>query len=218
MKLVRKCLSSLIAMIGLVTVGQSTVRAQKAPIDVPMPATTSAAVHGSDPRLSDDRNWKSFLELAAMPNAVVTLANLKNAFPQEVITSKLPGIYDIPYVLRYSVSESPRLQQRYPGRKQINISLDFQNSDSTTCRTKDELVRDLQKAGWETYSNLPERVEGGVDGMQLNLPSEADMKKGDQGLLRLVYSNGCPSHVFMYADKIMFDSTPAANISKENGQ
>jgi hypothetical protein len=168
--------------------------------------------------LRDKRHWQSFLELAAMPNAEVTLEDLKRAFPGEVITSTLPGVYEIPHVLRYSVSVSPRLQHLYPGRKQINISLDFQNAESTTCKSKEQLVSDLQKAGWKIYSDLPERVEGGVDGMQLNLPSEADMQKGDQGVLKLVYSNGCPSHVFLQVDKIRFDEIPALRAEKENGQ
>jgi hypothetical protein len=218
MKSVRYFQKCAVAAIVAASQGQVIAMAQSALPESSSLANKTTSARQDQMVSSDERHWRSFLELAAIPNASVTLADLKRAFPREAITSTLPGVYEVHGVLRYSVSAAPRMQHLYPGRNQIYITLYFHNIDSTTCPSKDKLVSDLQKVGWEIFSNLPERAEGGVDGVQLHLPSEARLKRGDQGILSLVYSNDCPRDVFLEADKVRFDEISSIHASKDSGQ
>ncbi|RUL73702.1 hypothetical protein [Dyella choica] len=197
---------------------QSKIQAQGTPPVAPASASSALSASTGTKAWSGQSLWQGFLELAAKPNANITLGDLKKAFPKEKISQTLPGTYKISDVLSYSVSVPPRLHQLYPGRKMIYIAIYFKEADSATCPDKEKLVDDLEKVGWHLYSDLPARIEGGVDGIQLHLPSEANFNKGGQGLLDLTYINGCPSQIFLQADKVRFEQIPAVRTAKENAQ
>lgn len=207
----------LFAAIAIIVVDQSIAQAQSGSAAHPASMSTSGSSSGNAKVWGDQSHWRSFLEIAAKPEAAVTLEDVKKAFGSEKILSPLQNVYEIPHVLHYNASVTPRFHDKYPGRSQIYITLYFHDGNLSTCPSKEQMLGDLHAAGWAAYRNLPERTESGVDGIRLYLNSEADFLKADQGVLKLIYENGCPDQVFMQVDKIEYDEIKQT-LTKENGQ
>ncbi|WP_266171402.1 hypothetical protein [Dyella subtropica] len=206
MKSSRKCRNLIIATMVIAAMGQSIARAQSAPVVAAAPASSAAALPGDSLALSDQRHWQSFLKLAARPNAVVTLEDIKRSFRDETVSTTSPGQYGMPNALAYVVSIPERLRELFPGRKQIHLDFYFHDKDLRTCLTKEELVSDLNRAQWRQLFAHPEFVQPGVDGgPPINYPAQTIFLKGDQGVISIAYAGGCPESASLDANKIYFD-------------
>ncbi|MBB6244859.1 hypothetical protein [Rhodanobacter sp. MP1X3] len=205
--------------LGHAAVGYSQTRAQNIHPIAPTSASTAAVTPDDTLEPIDQRNWRSFLKLAAKPNAMITPEDVESAFEQKVIHNERTDEYDIRGVLKYFESETPRFRNPHPDRKRIGIIFIFQDKDFfNRCPSRSQFVSDLRMAGWTLLHHAQERdVPDGIDNNHstFHLPARDTFLKGDQGIIHLTYPNGCPDVAHMDADKLEFDRITRAPASED---
>ncbi|WP_199100932.1 hypothetical protein [Dyella sp. ASV21] len=209
---------SIMFLIAISAIGQPRACAQSG--NSPPPAPTDDNSAASTPLLviSDQIHWQAVLKVAAKPNAMITIDDIKDSFQERTFKKVALGHYEIPGVLQYSVSDPERLREQFPDRKQIHIEVYFRDRDPRTCLAKERLAHDLTGAGWNKLFARPELTQPGLDGgpPTHHLPEEIFVKE-DQGVFSITYENDCPQNVAIDANKIYFDLL-VRKPAMENGQ
>jgi hypothetical protein len=211
-------LTLITSMIAVMAMWQPKTLAQETFSSVPVSASTAATGSLQILAISDQHHWQNFLKLAAKPNAVVTLEDIKKSFNESMVSTTMSGSYEIPNVLKYHASVPERLHELFPDRKQVHVDLYFHDKNPRTCLTKESLVSDLKGAGWKPLFTRPEIIQPGLDGgPPVHYPPETVFLKGDQGVFSIAYTSNCPESVSMDANKLYFDLLTHKKTS-ENGQ
>lgn len=226
MKSDRKYLNSVIVTIVIAAMGQQIAQAQNAVLVAPASARTTAAVLRDSLGLSDQRNWQSFLKLAAKPNAIVTDKDLESAFEQKAVHQEQAGSYNfyrIQDIVTLDSNGDRFARARYPNRTSNFISFHFfDGRNAETCITRYRAISDLQRAGWVLRIHSPAvSIQGDIREVMPPDMGYASYTfiKGDQGIAILGYleKTNCAVKLTMESDKLEFDRITHTNTS-ENGQ
>lgn len=214
MKSGHKCLTSFTIAIAIAVVGQSSARSQNASSVTPTPAGDTVVASSNSLAVNDQRHWKSFLKLAAKPDAIVTANDLEDAYGQKPIRREQAGFYNY-YSIKDFVTLFPdgdeTARKRYPNRPSVFDSFYcFDGNDPKTCITRAKAIRDLKRIGWMLYTHSPAKpIQGDIKEVMLsNMTSASDtLLNGDLGIVLLSYpeKTQCIGSVRMKANKLEFD-------------
>lgn len=207
----------------MMAIGQSAVRAQNGLPAASTSINSIAAVVRGDQVLTERQHWHDFLKLAAKPDAVVTLKEFEGAFGQKAVHRGDVSFYDfygIQGFVTLDLHGDRAARKAYPRRVSNLVTFDFLGALMTeTCITRDQVLGDLQKVGWELRMDSPAKsIQGDIKEIYpADMPyGSYTLVKGTQGVLLFTYSSktNCAKKVTMQSDKLEFDRVNHINASE----